>query len=111
MTELSPPSTMSRSDTDESTIMLSANSSTATDISCAKDTAFQFQSASSNEVEAISQAEPSTSDIDNMVITRLDSSSSIRPRAITPENVPLTSKTSCVVEESTTTSSLQHVIT
>ena len=38
MIELSPPSTMSRSDTDESAIMSSANSSTATNISCTKDT-------------------------------------------------------------------------
>ena len=103
MTEI--PSTVSRSDTDESATRSSSNSSTATNISCAKDTSFQFQSVPSNEVQAISQVAPSTSGIDSMVTTRLDSSASNRLRAVTPENVPPTSKTSCTVEESTTTSS------
>ena len=83
MTEI--PSTVSRSDTDESATRSSSNSSTATNISCAKDTSFQFQSVPSNEVQAISQVAPSTSGIDSMVTTRLDSSASNRLRAVTPD--------------------------
>ena len=115
MIELSPPSTMPRSDTDESTIMSSANSSTATNISCTKDTTTTtYHSASSkNEVEATSQAELSTSEMDDIDIMDINvcdgAAASSRPRAVTPENVPATSNssisTSCVVEESTHTSS------
>ena len=96
MTESSPPSTVSTSGTDESATMSSANSSTATNISCTKDTT--YHSASSNKVEATSQAELSTSemdDIDTMDINVCDgAAASIRPRAVTPENVPATSNSS-----------------
>ena len=73
-----------------------------------------YHSASSkNEVEATSQAELSTSEMDDIDIMDINvcdgAAASSRPRAVTPENVPATSNssisTSCVVEESTHTSS------
>jgi len=90
--------------TEESAAEVTSDVPPPTNISRAVDTTFQSASSLDNVI-ATSQAEPSTSEIEDLDITLLDGPASNRPGTVTPENVPTDSSTCtpCVVEESTTT--------
>jgi len=79
---IEPSPSMLRSDSGESATSLSANSSTSTNLSCTKDTN------TTNQFAPIKQTTSSKSDTNNMVITRPNTLATVRPRTVTPENVP-----------------------
>jgi hypothetical protein len=79
---IEPSPSMLRSDSGESATSLSANSSTAANLLCAKDTN------TTNQFAPIKQTASSKSDTNNMVITRPNTLATVRPRTVTPENVP-----------------------